>query len=78
MRCREILARPGTVLDDEQRRRYFEEGYLQIPGFIGMDWIERLRAAADEFVEQSRQLTESSDALFLEPGISPKGRACCA
>ena len=73
MRCREILARPGTVLDDEQRRRYFEEGYLQLPGFIGMGWIERLRAAADEFVEQSRQLTESSDALFLEPGHLPEG-----
>ena len=72
MRCREILARPGTVLTEEQRRRYFEEGYLQLPGFIGMDWIERLRAAADEFVEQSRQLTESSDALFLEPGHRPE------
>ena len=72
MRCHEILARPGMVLTDEQRRRYFEEGYLQLPGFIGMDWIERLRAAADEFIEQSRQLTESSDALFLEPGHLPE------
>ena len=72
MRSHEILTRPGIVLDDDQRRRYFEEGYLQLPGFIGMDWIERLRGATAEFVEQSRQLTESSDALFLEPGHHPE------
>ena len=71
MRCREILARPGRVLDEEQRRRYFDEGYLQLPGFIDPDWIERLRAATAEFVEQSRQLSESSDALFLEPDHLP-------
>jgi hypothetical protein len=68
MKLDEILSSPAKVLSQEQRQRYFETGYLQLPHFIGMNWIERLRTTTAEFVEQSRKLTESNDMILLEPG----------
>ena len=71
MRCDETPSRPGKVLDEKQRQRYREDGYLHLEGFIDGGWVERLRAAAGDFVERSRRLTASSDAIFVEPGHRP-------
>jgi hypothetical protein len=71
MLLNEILSHPAKVLSEEQRQQYFEDGYLHLPRFIGMDWVQRLRAVAAEFVECSRHVTESSDAIFVEPGHTP-------
>ena len=71
MLLNEILSHPAKVLSEEQRQHYFEDGYLHLPRFVGMDWVQRLRAVAAEFVECSRHVTESSDAIFVEPGHTP-------
>ena len=64
----QVLAHPATVLSDEQRRSYFEDGYLLLDRIVPNDWLERLREVTAAFVEQSRALTKS-DAIFdLEPG----------
>ncbi len=64
----QVLAHPATVLSDEQRRSYFEDGYLLLDRIVPDDWLERLREVTAGFVEQSRMLTKS-DAIFdLEPG----------
>ena len=64
----QVLAHPATVLSDEQRRSYFEDGYLLLDRIVPDDWLERLREVTAGFVEQSRALTKS-DAIFdLEPG----------
>jgi ectoine hydroxylase-related dioxygenase (phytanoyl-CoA dioxygenase family) len=67
MKKEKILSFPARVLSEEQRQRYFETGYLQLPRFIGNDWIERLRSTTAGFVEQSRALTESNEVILLEP-----------
>ena len=55
-------------LTDEQRRHYASNGYLLLESFVDDDWLAELRAAADEFVELSRDLTESNKVLDVEPG----------
>ena len=55
------------MIDDNQREFYEENGYLLLENFVSDDWLKRLRAASDEFIEQSRGLTQSSRALDLEP-----------
>ena len=34
MKAEQILARPPRVLSQEQREFYFENGYLQLEGFV--------------------------------------------
>jgi len=60
------LAAEG-LLTDEQLHSYEELGYLQLDSFVSEEWLDRLRAASAEFVEQSRSLSESTQALDLEP-----------
>lgn len=67
MKPAEILARPPGVLSQSQREFYFDNGYLLLEGFIGNDWLDRIRAASDAFVERSRALTESNSMLALDP-----------
>ena len=63
----EIRSYPTRVLTEAQREFYFDNGYLLLEGIIGDEWIERLRAASDEFIERSRSVA-CSDAVFdLEP-----------
>ena len=55
------------VLSAEQIASYATDGYLLIESAIDEVRLERLIAAGDEFVEASRQLTESDSRLDLEP-----------
>ena len=50
-----------------QRDFYDEHGYLLLEKFVSDAWLTRLRLAAEEFVEQSRSLSESNRLLDLEP-----------
>lgn len=61
------LAQTATVLSDEQRRFYRDNGYLQLESFVDDTWLAALRAASDEFVEQSRSITASNKVLDVEP-----------
>ena len=61
------VASPTGLLSNEQKTAYHQSGYLQLPSLVDDAWLRELRAAADEFVESSRQLTESNRALDLEP-----------
>ena len=63
----EVLSQPPRILTQEQRERYFQDGYLLVERIIPPDLIDRLLAVTGEFVERSRSLTKS-DAIFdLEP-----------
>ena len=63
----EILAKAPRVLSREQREFYFENGYLLLDSFVSRPWLDRLRAVVDEFIEESRRLSESDGRFFLEP-----------
>ena len=54
------------VLSKDQVDAYHRDGYLLIEGAVSDDWLDRLRAASDEFVEESRALTESNKKLDLD------------
>jgi len=56
-----------NVLSREQIAAYQDQGYLLLPGFIEQAWLERLNRATAEFIEASRDLTESSSRILVEP-----------
>jgi ectoine hydroxylase len=60
----------AVVLTDPQRAHYHEHGWLAVPGLVDVEWLDRLRATTDEFVEQSRALTESNLLFDLDAGHS--------
>ena len=70
MQPEQVLEHPAVLLSEEQRRFYFDRGYLAIPGVISEDWLVKLRAAMAEMVEQSRTYTESDTKFALEAGHS--------
>ena len=64
----EILSHPARRLSDEQRRFYFEEGYLRLPEPVPAALLTRMQAAVARLVEESRTLTESNDDYVLQDG----------
>ncbi len=80
MKTEDILATEPLVLNRAQREFYFENGYLLLEGFVSLDWLERLRAVTDEFVEASRALAKSNSTFDLEAdhtAASPRLRRLC-
>jgi ectoine hydroxylase len=63
----QILKRSPLVLDRRARERYFEDGFLTVPGYIGAAWLKRLRAVVAAKVEESRALSASNDQFDLAP-----------
>jgi ectoine hydroxylase-related dioxygenase (phytanoyl-CoA dioxygenase family) len=62
----------GSTLTPAQIADYADEGYLCLPGFLSADWLDRIEAAMDRFIEQSRALTQSSASILVEPGHTPE------
>lgn len=60
-----------TALTDDQRRSYADNGYLHLDSFVDDAWLAELRDASDEFVERSRDITESNRMLDVEPDHGP-------
>ncbi|HVC50423.1 MAG TPA: phytanoyl-CoA dioxygenase family protein [Stellaceae bacterium] len=67
----DILAHPTRVLSQEQRRRYFDTGYLAAPGLIPPAWLDRLNALSEEFIAQSRRVAASNETFDLGPEHRP-------
>jgi hypothetical protein len=67
-----ILAHPPLVLDQTHRARYFEQGFLWLPGYLPADRLERVRAVTAAQIERSRSETESGEAFDLGPGHGPR------
>ncbi|NKB98978.1 MAG: phytanoyl-CoA dioxygenase family protein [Pseudomonadales bacterium] len=68
-----ILERPAKLLSNDQRQKYFADGYLGAEGLVDATWLERLWSVTEEFVEISRTLVNQSkrDRRFdLEPDHS--------
>jgi len=63
-----VLAIEPKILTQEQRESYFENGYLMLERVIEDDWIERLRWATDEIIDESRTIIASDAKWDLEDG----------
>src|SRR6267142_2535746 len=62
-----VLQQPPLVLDQRQRERYFTDGFLTLPGYVGAAWLDRLRAVVSAKIEESRALAASDDQFDLAP-----------
>jgi ectoine hydroxylase len=62
-----VLQRQPLVLAQRERERYFEDGFLTVPAYVGAAWRERLRAVVAAKIEASRALTASDDQFDLAP-----------
>jgi ectoine hydroxylase len=62
-----VMKRSPLVLDRRARERYFEDGFLTVPGYIGGAWLERLRSVVAAKVAASRALSASDDQFDLAP-----------
>ena len=70
MKDERVLERSPLVLDRRARERYFEDGFLVVPGYVGAAWLDRLRAVVAAKVEESRALSASDDQFDLAPDHS--------
>ena len=68
MRIEEVLGFKTKVLTSKQRQNYFDFGYVRVEGLLDNPWLDRLRVASSELVEESRILTHSNDVFILEEG----------
>jgi ectoine hydroxylase-related dioxygenase (phytanoyl-CoA dioxygenase family) len=62
-----VLQHPPLVLDRAARERYFADGFLTVPGYVGSAWLQRLRAVVDTKIEESRAHSASDDQFDLAP-----------
>src|SRR5215510_4449391 len=67
MRRDQVLSQPPLVLSQRERERYFEDGFLTVPRYVGAEWLRRLRAVVAAKIEESRALTASDDQFDLAP-----------
>ena len=58
------------MLTQEQIDYYHEQGYLGVEGVLSIEEIDELRRVTDEFVEKSREISESDACFDLEPDHS--------
>ena len=70
MKDERVLERRPLVLDQRSRERYFEDGFLVVPGYVGAAWLDRLRAVVAAKIEESRALSASDDQFDLAPDHS--------
>ena len=64
----DVLAVKPKILSQAQREFFFENGYLLLDKAIPDTWVESLRDATDEIVEESRAISESDAKWDLEEG----------
>ena len=57
----QVLSQPPRVLSQTQREFYFVNGYVSVQELISKEWLRRLLTVTDDFLEQSRAITESDD-----------------
>ncbi|HUT49018.1 MAG TPA: hypothetical protein VM325_06740 [Alphaproteobacteria bacterium] len=67
MKQADILAAAPKVLTQDQRAFYFETGYLMLPSFVSDEWLARLAAVTDRFIEQSCGLSASDSIIDNVP-----------
>ena len=63
----DIQKHPVRQITQAQRDAYFRDGYLLLEKAIPDDWLARLRAAADGFVERSRSIAQADKVFDIEP-----------
>ncbi len=63
-----ILSHAPRVLTQEQRKSYFETGYVMVENLIPHDIVDELNRVTETFIDKSRGMTQSDDAIDIGPG----------
>jgi ectoine hydroxylase len=58
------------VLTESQCHQYETDGYLVLDSFVANDWLDRLNAVTDQFIERSRGIAASNSQFDVEPDHS--------
>ena len=66
----EILSYPSKVLSDEQREYYFKYGFLGVKDLVPKETLNKLKDVTNQFVEKSREVSESNNVFDIGPGHS--------
>jgi hypothetical protein len=53
----QVVDHPARVLDQRVWKRYFDHGFLTVPGYVAPAWLDRLRAVVAAKIEASRALS---------------------
>ena len=72
MEIDQILQHPPLSLTDEQRRFYFDNGYLLVKSAVPENWLNRLRDTTNEMIDRSREITISDSIWDIEKNHSPE------
>ncbi len=67
-----ILTHSSVQLTEFERRHYFEQGYVAPKRTLSSGWMDRLREATKELVEESCRCSESDGTFELEEGHSAR------
>ena len=70
MKPDDVLKLKPTILKQEQREFYFENGYLLLESIVPKKWLELLRSTTNNKINESKKLTESNDVFDLDTGHS--------
>jgi ectoine hydroxylase len=68
MKPEDVLAHPALVLTEAQRAAYFGDGFLVLPDYVAVTWLDRLRSATADLLDRSRAVTRSDAVFVLEEG----------
>ncbi len=68
----DILQHRPTVLNQDQREKYFSQGFLTVPNAIPAEWIERLKRLSNEFLDASRRFSASDNVFDIGPNHTPE------
>ena len=60
------------MLTSAQVEEYRDRGYLGVEGVLSPSELKELQDVTDEFVEQSRKITEHTGIFDLEPDHTPE------
>jgi len=66
----DIINHPPIILSQEERKRYFSEGYTSSPAITPPELLKKTQQMSADFLEKSRELEASNEFFDLGPNHS--------
>jgi ectoine hydroxylase len=66
----DIIKHPPIILSQEERKRYFSEGYTSSPAITPPELLKKIQQMSADFLEKSRELEASNEFFDLGPNHS--------
>ncbi len=66
----DIINHPPIILSQEERKRYFSEGYTSSPAITPPELLKKIQQMSADFLEKSRELKVSNEFFDLGPNHS--------